>query len=151
MPFLIIAKKNLGPGGEKIETTELSSTTLRIGRGTNNDLHLDDHSVQHHHAVIQEEGDRYVLRDLNVVSLTSVNDMPVKEIILPEAGTIRIGPYTFRFAWPTPTAPFMIEYEILADVVRTVELARQAPTDKSPTLSPDAVAAAPGAAPRGRA
>ena len=145
MPFLIIAKKNLGPGGEKIETTELSSTTLRIGRGTNNDLHLDDHSVQHHHAVIQEEGDRYVLRDLNVVSLTSVNDMPVKEIILPEAGTIRIGPYTLRFARPTPNAPFMIEYEILADVVRTVELARQAPTDKSPTLSPDAVAAAPGA------
>src|SRR5437867_10118297 len=55
MPVLIIAKKNLGPGGEKLETTELSSTTLRIGRGTNNALHLDDHSVQHHHAVRSEE------------------------------------------------------------------------------------------------
>lgn len=117
MPFVIIAKEKLGPGGEKIKTTELLGTTLRIGRGTDNDLHLDDRSVQLHHAVIQEENERYVLRDLNILSLTSVNDMPVKESVLPEAGTIRIGPYTLRFARPTPTAPFTIEYEVLVDVV----------------------------------
>ena len=118
MPFVIIAKEKLGPGGEKIKTTELPVTTLRIGRGTDNDLHLDDHSVQLHHAVVQEEDERYVLRDLNILSLTSVNDVPVREIVLPEAGTIRIGPYLLRFARPTPTAPLTIEYEVLADVVR---------------------------------
>ncbi|TLY35006.1 MAG: FHA domain-containing protein [Nitrospirae bacterium] len=112
MPFTIIAKERLGPAGEKITTTQLSGTTLRIGRGTDNDLHLNDHSVQYHHAVIQQEDAGYVLRDLNVLSLTSVNDMPVKEMVLPEAGTIRIGPYTFRFAGPTATSPFTIEYDL---------------------------------------
>ena len=118
MPFVIIAKEKLGPGGEKIKTTEFPVTTLRIGRGTDNDLHLDDHTVQLHHAVVQEEDERYVLRDLNILSLTSVNDVPVKEIVLSDAGTIRIGPYTLRFARPTPTAPLTIEYEVLPDVVR---------------------------------
>jgi predicted CXXCH cytochrome family protein len=120
MPFLIIAKEKLGPGSEKIKTTELPGTSLRIGRGTDNDLHLDDHAVQLHHAVIQEEDERYILRDLNILSLTSVNGMPmsVKESILPEAGTIQIGPYTLRFARPTPTSPLTVEYEVLVDVVR---------------------------------
>jgi FHA domain-containing protein len=122
MPFVIIAKEKLGTAGEKIETTEFSGTTLRIGRGTNNDLHLVDHSVQIHHAIILEEGERYILRDLNVLSLTSVNDAPVKEIALLETGTIRIGPYTLRFARPTPTSPLTIEYEVLADVVRDATL-----------------------------
>jgi FHA domain-containing protein len=136
MPFVIIAKEKLGPGGEKSQMTELSGTTLRIGRGTDNDLHLDDHSVQLHHAVIQEEGECYVLRDLNILNLTWVNDIPVKEIVLPEAGTIRIGPYTLLFARPTPTSPFTIEYEVLADVVRaapstTAALAGFPPTPAS--------------------
>lgn len=117
MPFVINTKKKLGPGGEKTETTELSGTTLRIGRGTDNDLHLDNHAVQIHHAVIQEEGERYVLRDLNALSLTSVNDVLVRETTLSEAGTIRIGPYTLRFARPTTIAPLTIEYDVLADVV----------------------------------
>jgi hypothetical protein len=127
MPFVIIAKEKLGRGGEKRKMTELSGTTLRIGRGTDNDLHLDDHSVQLHHAVIQEEGDCYVLRDLNILNLTWLNDIPVKEIVLPEAGTIRVGPYTLRFARPTPTSPFTIEYEVLADVVRAAPSTTAAP------------------------
>ena len=133
MPFLIIAKEKLGPGGEKRKMTELSGTTLRIGRGTDNDLHLDDHSVQLHHAVIQEEGECYVLRDLNILNLTWVNDVPVKEFVLPEAGTIRIGPYTLRFARPTPTSPFMIEYEVLADVVSEAPPAKAALGGPPPT------------------
>jgi len=127
MPFVIIAKKKMGPGGEKTERTELSGTALHIGRGTNNDLRLVDHSVQLRHAVIREEGGRYVLRDLNVLSLTSVDDMPVKEIVLPETGTIRIGPYALRFARPTQAAPFTIEYDVLADAVLAVDLAAHAP------------------------
>jgi hypothetical protein len=118
MPFVIITKEKQGPGAEKIKTVELSGTTLRIGRGTDNDLHLDDHSVQLHHSLIQEVDEGYVLRDLNILSLTSVNDVPVNELALPEAGTIRIGPYTLRFTRPTPSSPLTIEYEVLADVVR---------------------------------
>jgi pSer/pThr/pTyr-binding forkhead associated (FHA) protein len=136
MPFVIIAKEKLGPSGEKSKTTELSGTTLRIGRGTDNDLHLDDHSVQLRHAVIQEEGECYVLRDLNILNLTWVNDIPVKEIVLPEAGTIRIGPYTLRFARPTATSPFTIEYEVLAEVVRAAPSTTAAPAGFPPMPAP---------------
>jgi hypothetical protein len=144
MPFVIIVKKTLGLGEEKFETIDLPGTTLRIGRGTNSDLHLDDHSVQLHHAIIQEENDRYVLRDLNALSFTSVNDVMVQEVVLPEAGTIRIGPYLLRFARPTPASPFTIEYEVLADIVRTAELAASALEAESLTVSPEASATAPG-------
>ena len=120
MPFVIIAKEKLGSGGEKIKTSALSGTSLRIGRGTDNDLHLDDHSVQLHHAIIQQEDERYIIRDLNTLSLTSVNGIPVKELVLPEAGTIRIGLYTLRFARQTPTSHLTIEYDMIADVVRDV-------------------------------
>jgi Inner membrane component of T3SS, cytoplasmic domain len=116
MPFVIITKEKQGPGAEKVKTVEVSGTSLRIGRGTDNDLHLDDHSVQLHHAIIQEVDDGYVLRDRNILSLTSVNDVPVNELVLPEAGTIRIGPYTLRFTRHTPSSPLTVEYEVLADV-----------------------------------
>ena len=123
MPFVIIAKEKLGPGGEKIETTEVPGTTLRIGRGTDNNLRLEDHSVQLHHAILLKQDDRYILRDLNVLSLTSVDNMPVKEMILPETGTIRIGPYSLRFTRSAPASPLTIEYDVIADAARRVELA----------------------------
>ena len=75
-----------------------------------------------------------MLRDRNVLSLTSVNDMPVTETVLPETGTIRIGPYTIRFARPTPAAPLTIEYEVLGEDEHAVEapLSMAAPRELPP-------------------
>ena len=114
MPFVIIAKLALEAGGEQIQTTELAGSTLRIGRGTGNDLHLEDHSVQLNHAVIQEAGGTYILRDLGALSLTTVNGKPVREAVLTGEGTIRIGPYQFRFARPGPESPLTLEYALTA-------------------------------------
>jgi pSer/pThr/pTyr-binding forkhead associated (FHA) protein len=118
MSFIVIAKR-LVNAAEQIQTTEIAGPTLRIGRGTSNDLHLEDHTVQLNHAVTQQSGDRYVLRDLNSVSLTTVNDQPVTELTLPDRGEIRIGPYTLRFSQSGPGSPLTIEYEIPAETVRT--------------------------------
>ena len=114
MPFVIIAKLALEAGGEQIQTTELAGSTLRIGRGTGNDLHLEDHSVQLNHAVIQEAGGTYILRDLGALSLTTVNGKPVREAVLTGEGTIRIGPYQFGFARPGPESPLTLEYALTA-------------------------------------
>src|SRR5438094_323206 len=135
MAFVVIAKRVVS-GAEQLQTTEVAGTTLRIGRGTSNDLHLDNHTVQLNHAVIQQTGDRDVLRDLNSLSLTSVNDQPVTELTLPDSGEIRIGPYTLRFSRRPPSgSPLTIEYEIPAETVRTQ------PVQAEP------VAVAPGAVP----
>src|SRR6266849_5188661 len=101
MPYLIVTKTFLGAAEEQTQTREVAGATLRIGRGTDNDLHLEDHSVQLHHAVIQEINGAYVLRDLGDLSLTSVDGKPVKEIVLTAKGTIRIGPYILRFSHST--------------------------------------------------
>lgn len=119
MPFTVITKSFPSPGQEQTRTTDVAGLALRIGRGTDNELHLEDHSVQLHHAVIQEVSGAYVLRDLNAVSLTTVNGNRTKEAILTGKGVIRIGPYTLRFSRPTPKAPLRIEYELVSGAMST--------------------------------
>ncbi len=119
MPFTVITTRSTSPGQEQTRTTDVAGLVLRIGRGTDNELQLEDHSVQIHHAVIQEISGAYVLRDLNAVSLTTVNGSRTKEAILTGKGAIRIGPYTLRFSRPTPKAPLRIEYELVSGAVST--------------------------------
>ncbi|MDO8546262.1 MAG: FHA domain-containing protein [Nitrospirales bacterium] len=119
MPFTIIIKSFPTPGQEQTQTKDVGSLTLRIGRGTDNELQLEDHSIQLNHAIIQEISGAYVLRDLSAVSLTTVNGNRTKEAILTGKGIIRIGPYTLRFSRPAPKAPLCIEYDLLSDTVST--------------------------------
>jgi hypothetical protein len=119
MPFTIIIKSFPTPGQEQTQTKDVGGLTLRIGRGTDNELQLEDHSIQLNHAIIQEISGAYVLRDLSAVSLTTVNGNRTKEAILTGKGVIKIGPYTLRFSRPAPKAPLCIEYELLSDTVPT--------------------------------
>jgi len=121
---------------------EVAGPTLRIGRGSGNDLCLEDPSVQLQHAVIQEIGGAFILRDLGDGSLTAVNDKPAKEAILTAKGTIRIGPYILRFARPNPKAPLTIEYENLTESASTDEDETTAETMVLPA-SPFAAKSAP--------
>lgn len=142
MPYLIIVKKAPGMEATETPTKEVAGATLRIGRGTDNDLCLEDSAVQLHHAVIQEIGGAYVLRDLGDGSLTSVNDKPAKEAILYAKGTIGIGPYLLRFARPTPKSPLTIEYACRTGTGSTVEDETTVETMVLP-VSPLAVASVP--------
>src|SRR5438093_176897 len=114
MPFVIIARLRVDAAAVQTRTTEIAGPTLRIGRGTGNDLHLEDPSVQFNHAIIQESAGTYTLRDLNAVSLTTVNGVSVKEAVLSGEGTIRIGPYEFRYSRQGSQAPLTLEYEMPA-------------------------------------
>jgi|GEM_PF-4890369 len=119
MPFTVIVKRFPTPEQEETQTKDIQGLTLRIGRGTDNELHLEDHTVQLHHAVIQEVGGAYVFRDLSAVSLSAVNGKRTKEALLIGAGGIAIGPYVLRFSRPTPKAPLCIEYESPIHVLST--------------------------------
>ena len=54
MPFTIIIKSFPTPGQEQTQTKDVGGLTLRIGRGTANELQLEDRSIQLTRAVIQE-------------------------------------------------------------------------------------------------
>ena len=151
MPFTIIIKSFPTPGQEQTQTKDVGGLTLRIGRGTDNELQLEDHSIQLNHAVIQEVSGAYVLRDLNAVSLTTVNGNRTKEAILTGKGVIRIGHYTLRFSRPAPKTPLCIEYELLSDTVTTANAVageatlafRISPVAGRPGGDPDATLAMP--------
>lgn len=97
MAFRIIRRVIL-KGEEQTRTSEHAADTLRIGRGTSNDLHLEDFSVSFNQALIERIGGAYVLRDLTALSTTYLNQAPVHEATVGHGDTVRIGPYTLRLA-----------------------------------------------------
>lgn len=112
MPFLLINKGLIAPGQEDIPAKEVASTTLFIGRASDNDLQLNHPSVLPHHAVIEEENGVYLLKGLGEASKqTSVNQKAAPEVKLAGKGSIKIGAFTLRFSRANPQAPLVIEYE----------------------------------------
>jgi predicted component of type VI protein secretion system len=148
MPFEIVAKTSQVAGETTGEAREVAGALLRIGRGADSDLLLDDPAVQLNHAAIQEVGGVYILRSLSEEEPTFVNDKPAKEVILTARGTMRIGPYMLEFSRPTMKSPLRIEWKHsretppagdIADASATLVLgvspfaARPAPADPDAT------------------
>lgn len=150
MPFQIVAKTSHSAGETIGEAREFSGALLRIGRGADSELFLDDPAVQPAHAVIQEVSGVYILRSVSEEEPTFVNDKPAKEVILTAKGTIRIGPYLLEFSRPTMKAPLRIEWKhsretLAADEASasaTLVLARS-PVAARPPADPDATQAIP--------
>ena len=77
---------------------------IRIGRGAENEICIDDDLVSKEHAqievVLRSEKDAqvdYILQDLNSTNHTFVNDKPVSLYKLSNGDVIRIGVNNFRF------------------------------------------------------
>jgi len=129
MPFEIVTKTSRVAGETTGEAREVAGALLRIGRGADSDLLLDDPAVQLNHATIQEVSGVYILRSLSEGEPTFVNDKPAKEVILTAKGTMRIGPYLLEFSRPTMKAPLRIEWKHLRETPSADD-----PTDASATL-----------------
>ena len=110
MPFRLV-RRIVHRTDAEILTTEVPGDQLRIGRGTDNDLHLDAFSVSYTHATIQTFQGVYVLRNLTGANLTFVNQVPVREIIVEDGDLVRIGPYSLRLSLATPGDPLTIHVE----------------------------------------
>ena len=141
MPFQIVAKTSRSAGEAPGEAKDLPGAQLRIGRGADSDLRLDDPAVQPDHAAIQEVSGVYILRSLSEGEPTFVNDKPAQEVILTAKGTIRIGPYLLEFSRPSLKSPLRIEWKHLREPVAADETAASATLVLS--QSPFAVKAAP--------
>lgn len=142
MPFQIVAKTSRPAGETTGETKEFPGALLRIGRGADSELLLDDPVVQPAHAVIQEVSGVYILRSVSEEEPTFVNDKPAKEAILTSKGTIRVGPYLLEFSRSSMKSPLRIEWKRLRETLPAGDAAEASATLVL-TVSPVAVKTAP--------
>ncbi len=89
--LVVIAGQDLG----KKFTLNQSSTL--IGRSPKTDIQLDEDSISRNHAIIANEGQRIVARDLGSTNGTYINDVPIKETELRDGDQIKIGRTIFKF------------------------------------------------------
>src|SRR5579864_8454779 len=89
---------------------------LRIGRGTNAELRLDDIAVALEHAVIEPAERGYRLLDRGSATGTYLNGKPVREALLSGNDLIDIGGYQIRVQITDPEDPLFLSVRAGATV-----------------------------------
>src|ERR1700682_1315159 len=86
------------------QTFYLDEPVVSIGRLGSNDVCLEDPFVSRHHCVIRNEGDEYLIEDLNSANGTYLNGERVNAGVLKEGCLIQIGTSRFLFELKNPEA-----------------------------------------------
>jgi Nif-specific regulatory protein len=91
----------------KLEDTVISMTDepVLIGRQAGATLKIGSASVSRRHAVIERDGDRFVIADLGSRNGTFVNDVPVRRRELQHGDRVRIGDSQFLFLYEDTDEP----------------------------------------------
>ena len=91
----------------KLEDTVISMNEgpVLIGRQAGATLKIGNASVSRRHAVIEKEGDRFVIADLGSRNGTFVNDVPVRRRELQHGDRVRIGESQFFFLYEETEEP----------------------------------------------
>src|ERR1700730_10279660 len=84
------------------QTLYLDEPVVSIGRLGSNDICLEDPFVSRRHCVIRNEGDEYLIEDLNSANGTYLNGEPVNAGSLKEGCLIAIGTSRFLFKFQNP-------------------------------------------------
>jgi len=79
------------------QTFYLDEPVASIGRLGSNDIRLEDPFVSRHHCVIRNDGDEYLIEDLNSANGTYLNGERVNTGSLREGCLIAIGTSRFLF------------------------------------------------------
>jgi two-component system, cell cycle response regulator len=75
----------------------LADNPLVLGRGSDCDIRINDHSVSRRHARIQPGADGYFAVDLQSTNGTFVNDQPASMYKLKDGDYLRVGNCIYRF------------------------------------------------------
>jgi two-component system cell cycle response regulator len=75
----------------------LGDTPLVLGRGSDCEIRINDHSVSRRHARIQPGADGYYAVDLQSTNGTYVNDVPASMYKLKDGDYLRVGNCIYRF------------------------------------------------------
>lgn len=82
-------------------TFYLDEPVVSIGRLVSNDIYLEDPFVSRHHSLIRNQGEQYVIEDVNSANGTYVDGERVDACQLREGSIIQIGGSRFRFRLET--------------------------------------------------
>jgi len=85
---ILLVLKGAGVGARFL----LDAAETKIGRDTNNDIHLDDITVSRSHAMVSK-GDGYSIKDLGSLNGTYLNAISVKESTVKAGDEIQVGKY----------------------------------------------------------
>src|ERR1051325_4099513 len=91
----------------KLDDTVISMTEgpVLIGRQAGATLKIANASVSRRHAVIEKDGDRFIIADLGSRNGTFVNDVPVRRRELQHGDRVRIGESQFFFLYEDTDEP----------------------------------------------
>ncbi len=97
-----MAKLLIFRGDTRLDERELTRETVRIGRGSQNDLVLEDpgKGVSRNHAEIRFEGGRYTLVDLGSQNGIWVSGSRVPSVVLEPGLSVAVGPYRLMLEAP---------------------------------------------------
>ena len=87
----------------------INLSKMRIGRGSDNEIIIEDDSVSGSHAQITSEGEGedkvYTIEDLGSTNHTYVNNKEVKSQVLSDGDIIRVGTTRLKFSTQEYTPP----------------------------------------------
>ena len=82
----------------------LDSAITTTGRHPDSDIFLDDVTVSRKHAVFEQEGDTFVVRDVGSLNGTYVNRERIDSAVLRAGDEVQIGKFRLVFHTPRPSA-----------------------------------------------
>jgi hypothetical protein len=137
-----MAKLIIFRGEAKLDERELKEQTVRIGRGAQNDLILEDpgKGVSRNHAEIRFEGGRYTLVDLQSQNGIWVSGTRVSSVVLEPGVSAALGP--FRLMVPAPPPSTVVAATPSSGIYPATEMTQMSERSAAP-LQLDSLAPAP--------
>ena len=80
-----------------LQEIPLTKPAITIGRVDKNDIKIENLAVSRQHAKILQDGDRYIMEDLNSLNGTFVNEKRVMKCVLRNGDEIMVGKHTLVF------------------------------------------------------
>jgi len=80
-----------------LQEIPITKSSITIGRVNKNDIKIENLAVSRQHAKIVQDGDRYIIEDLNSLNGTFINDKRVMKGILRNNDEILVGKHTLVF------------------------------------------------------
>jgi hypothetical protein len=96
-----MSKLILSLDGVPVKEVQLSKSRSTIGRRPYNDIVIENLAVSGEHAVIENTGNRVVLKDLGSTNGTYVNGKPIRKQALEYGDQVEIGRYKIRYVEST--------------------------------------------------
>lgn len=119
--------------GQGSRTIDIACDTFTIGRKTDNDLPIDDHTVSGKHAKITKVQAVYFLEDLKSTNGTCLNGKPIDRAQLHDADVVTIGQHRIIFQ-DSASAP-TIASSVSIDMEQTMAISRKDLRADQPTTT----------------